>query len=266
MRTDDGVRLGYRRLGQGPPVLLWHGGLITSHHLMVLAGHLARAGFEVWVPDRRGRGLSGGVAPRRVGPAARDVAALVEHTGARRLFGLSAGAVPVLEWARQAGPGCAVALYEPPLGAALSWLPDFEERWARGERAAALAAVVRGTEDAPWMRRVPRSWSQPLMALALRVPAPEGVGAQLESMGADAHMVRSAAPLLSRADSVRGRVLLLGGARSPAYLGRALDTLEGVVPGVERVRLAGVGHLAATNDGRPASVARPLVEFFTPDP
>lgn len=257
-----GVRLGYRRVGRGVPVLFWHGGLITSFHLLGLAERLAGAGFQVWAIDRRGRGLSGGEPSLGVEEAVEDVATAVALTGARRVFGLSAGAVPVLGWALVAGSECAVAVYEPPLGAALTWLGEFEHHLGRGERAAALVAVVRGTEDAAWARWVPGVLLRPLMAAALREEAPAGVGEQLESMGADAHMVRSAESLLVKASGIRGRVLLLGGARSPAYLTRALDVLEGVVPGVSRVELAGVGHLAATNDGSPGQVAESLVGFF----
>lgn len=119
--VSGGVRLGYRRVGRGVPVLLWHGGLITSFHLLALGERLAGAGFEVWVIDRRGRGLSGGEPSLRVEEAVEDVAAAVALTGARRVFGLSAGAVPVLGWALVAGSDCAVAVYEPPLGAALTW-------------------------------------------------------------------------------------------------------------------------------------------------
>jgi hypothetical protein len=49
---------GSRSPGSGPAVLLMHGGMQASQHFMKLADALS-AEFTVYVPDRRGRGLSG---------------------------------------------------------------------------------------------------------------------------------------------------------------------------------------------------------------
>ena len=53
--SADGTRIGYRRLGQGPSVILLHGGVNASQHMMKLGRALADA-FMVYLPDRRGRG------------------------------------------------------------------------------------------------------------------------------------------------------------------------------------------------------------------
>src|SRR5438067_5501090 len=56
--TSDGATIGYRQIGSGPGLILLHGGMQASQHYMRLAAALADA-FTVYVPDRRGRGLSG---------------------------------------------------------------------------------------------------------------------------------------------------------------------------------------------------------------
>ena len=56
--SADGTRIGYRQLGSGPGVVLLHGGVNASQHLMRLGSALAGT-FTVCIPDRRGRGLSG---------------------------------------------------------------------------------------------------------------------------------------------------------------------------------------------------------------
>ena len=53
---------------------------------------------------------------------------------------------------------------------------------------------------------------------------------------------------------------------SHRMLGTALDALERTIPGVERVDLPGVGHVAADNMGRPRLVARELRRFFGAGP
>src|SRR4029453_1234848 len=56
--SKDGTTIGYRQFGHGPGVVLLHGTMSSAHNHMQLAEALADA-FTVYVPDRRGRGLSG---------------------------------------------------------------------------------------------------------------------------------------------------------------------------------------------------------------
>src|ERR1700730_7304517 len=56
--SRDGTTIGYRRLGGGPSVVLLHGAMESGQSHLQRAEKLA-AGFTVYLPDRRGRGLSG---------------------------------------------------------------------------------------------------------------------------------------------------------------------------------------------------------------
>ena len=62
LRSADGTMIGYRRLGQGPAVILLHGGMMVAQNLMKLGIALADS-FSVCIPDRRGRGASGPFGP-----------------------------------------------------------------------------------------------------------------------------------------------------------------------------------------------------------
>jgi pimeloyl-ACP methyl ester carboxylesterase len=57
--SRDGTTIGYRQLGHGPGLILVHGGMKSSQDFMKLAEVLSDD-FTVYLPDRRGRGLSGG--------------------------------------------------------------------------------------------------------------------------------------------------------------------------------------------------------------
>ena len=79
----------------------------------------------------------------------------------------------------------------------------------------------------------------------------------------DAQLVIETEGTLDRFREVPAEVLLLGGSRSPAYLKRSLDALASVLPAAPRLDLAGVGHVAPDNSGRPLLVAEQLATFFT---
>ena len=99
-KSFDGVQLFYRRMGEGPPVLLLHGLLGDGPRTWFSTGiaqSLAGAGLSVIAPDARAHGLS--AAP--IDPAAypkdveaRDVEALIHFLklGSVRIVGYAMGA------------------------------------------------------------------------------------------------------------------------------------------------------------------------------
>ncbi|TCO55855.1 alpha/beta fold hydrolase [Actinocrispum wychmicini] len=269
--SADGTVIGYRQLGSGPAVLLVHGGMQAAQHFMKLADALS-AEFTVYVPDRRGRGLSGphgddyGVM-REV----EDLQALVAATGAARIFGLSTGALVTLRTALATPSLDAVALYEPPLSvngsAPMGWVPRYDREVARGRLAAALVTGLKGLEVEPVLGRFPRFMLVPFMALGARlqgdgsgddVPIPALIPTQHFDMRLVAEMAETARDYAS----LGSRVLLLGGTKSPAYLGVALDELSATIPHTQRITFPGLGHSGPDDDGDPRRVAEAVRDFF----
>ncbi|WP_433792144.1 alpha/beta fold hydrolase [Actinoplanes sp. CA-252034] len=256
------IDIRWRAFGGGPKVVLLHGGMQTSGNFTKLARALA-GDFTVYVPDRRGRGRSG---PARPGHGLRDeisdLAAVLDETGARNVFGLSSGAVIALRAAMEL-PIERLALYEPPLKHGdhdpVAWLPRFEKELSRGRRAAAFVTAAKGTGD---LRYAPRAALIPLLGLAIRAGEGRRIGDLIPTMRLDAAVVEDAAGPLGMYRSVTAETLLLGGDRSPAYLKGVLNGLEPVLPRVRRVTLTGVGHLAADDSGKPETVAAELRKFF----
>ena len=84
---DDGVRLAWRELGEGKPVVLLHGFLSDARTNWIRWGHaaaIAARGFRVIMPDLRGHGESDrphDPAAYPPGVLARDGHALVAHLG-----------------------------------------------------------------------------------------------------------------------------------------------------------------------------------------
>src|SRR5262245_51921839 len=91
--SRDGTTIGYRRLGDGPGLVILHGSLSTGYYHLQLAQALADD-FTVYLPDRRGFGLSGPFSKDDgVQEDVEDLDALLTKTGAQNVFGVSAGAI-----------------------------------------------------------------------------------------------------------------------------------------------------------------------------
>ncbi len=94
--SHDGTIIGYRALGQGPGLLIVHGGAGRSEYFLPLAQLLADR-YTVYVMDRRGRGLSGlQGADYHIEQEYADVIALVEQTSIPYVFGHSYGGTVAL--------------------------------------------------------------------------------------------------------------------------------------------------------------------------
>jgi pimeloyl-ACP methyl ester carboxylesterase len=132
-------------------VVLLHGAGQSSKNLRSLANGLADR-FAVYVPDRRGRGMSPSYGDfRGLDSEVDDLCALLDKTGASLVFSLSAGAVIAIETALVRPEITKLALYEPPLsfedvihGA---WVPRYEHEIAAERPGSALVAVLRDTAD-----------------------------------------------------------------------------------------------------------------------
>jgi pimeloyl-ACP methyl ester carboxylesterase len=166
VRSADDTVIGFYRMGQGPAVILLHGAGQTGENLRSLADGLAGA-FTVYVPDRRGRGRSG---PYGQFPGLRteieDLSALLDATGARCVFGLSAGAVIAIEAALTRPQIARLALYEPPLSfngvQHASWVSRYERELQAGKLGPALITVMKGTADRTAFRYVPAIAERPV--------------------------------------------------------------------------------------------------------
>src|SRR5438552_19171634 len=89
--SADGTTIGYRTCGQGPAVVILHGSNVSSQNFTQLAEHLSDA-FTLYLPDRRGRGLSGPFGSDYcIQREVEDLDALLTKTGAQMAFGVSAG-------------------------------------------------------------------------------------------------------------------------------------------------------------------------------
>jgi pimeloyl-ACP methyl ester carboxylesterase len=274
--SRDGTTIGYRQFGSGPGLVLLHGSMSSGAHHVELARRLSDA-FTVFVPDRRGRGLSGPYRPGdELDQELEDLAALLHATGATFVWGLSSGACIALHAARTMPAIQKIGIFEPPLvpdrAAAAAFLAGFDDEMARGKVEAAMITAMRGAEMGPgWFRALPKVLTARLVGMGLAQEAKRPAGPYptmrvlASALHADFAVVAESSGRLDDYRSIRAQVLLMGGSQSPAYLKRALDDLAGVLPGANRVELEGLDHAASWNSdvrGHPGPVAAELRRFL----
>lgn len=280
--SHDGTRIGYRQLGQGPAVVLLHGSMESAASHMWLAAALGDV-FTVYLPDRRGRGLSGPYgADYSIEREVEDLDALLSHTGARRVFGVSASGLVALQAALTLPGVERVAVYEPALlldgydPGLTSWLTRFDAEIAEGKTAAAMVTSLIGLRLGPaFLARIPRWVLETATNAALKsedkkaAPGDITMRKLAPTLHYEGQLIAEMAGTLDRFRDVPAEVLLLGGSKGLDFLKPALAALEHVLPHATRVEFAGLDHggsadaSKANEGGKPEVVAPELRRFFS---
>lgn len=124
--SKDGTNIGYRQMGNGPGIILLHGGVNASQNLMKL-GTILSDEFTVYIPDRRGRGMSGPYGDNySIEREDEDLDALLKKTGANCVFGTADGALFALHAAISNKNIRKVAAYEPLVFVGQKGLDEFK--------------------------------------------------------------------------------------------------------------------------------------------
>lgn len=278
--SKDGTTIGYRQLGHGPGVVMLHGAMESARSHMQLAGALADV-FTVYLPDRRGRGMSGPTGndystQREI----EDLDALLTSTSAHNVFGVSSGGLIALQAALTLPAIQKAALYEPALfldgKMPVEVLTRYDQEIADGKLAAALVTGMKGARMGPPIFNLMPNWlleRLTAMAMASEDKKAKSDDITMRMLAPTLHndftVVAEMSGNIERFRDVRAEMLLLGGSKSPAYLKAALSALEKAVPHVaHRIEFSGLDHggssdLSNTNrGGNPERVAQELRRFF----
>jgi pimeloyl-ACP methyl ester carboxylesterase len=274
--SKDGTTIGYRQLGHGPGVVLLHGIMESAQSHTQLAEELA-GDFTVYLPDRRGRGLSGPQGKDyRIRKEVEDLDALLDKTEATRVFGVSAGAVICLQAALTLTAIEKAAIFEPPLlingSVSTAFLTRFDEEIAEGKVASALVTAMKGSQmGPPVFNLVPRALLELLTKMMTAVedkkakPGDVTMSMLASTLHDDFQLSVETAGELESFNAIGAETLLLGSSKSPAYFRVALDALEHVLPNATRIEFSGLNHGASGNTnrgGKPERVAQELRRFF----
>lgn len=273
--SKDGTMIGYRQIGRGPALIILHGASESSQSHMQLAEALADT-FTVYLPDRRGRGLSGPYGKDySIRKDVEDMDALLTKTGARYVMGVSSGAIIWLKAMLSLPTIQKAIIFEPPLAVngsiSMDFMTRFDEEIAQGKIADALVTGMLGAQmGPPIFQKLPRWFLKFMTWLMIRGEKPAtadnvGMGALAPTLHYDFQIVAEMSPKLESFKAIQTDILLLGGSDSPAYLKTSVRSLEKILPRAKRIELSGAGHGVTGNTnqmGQPDRVSQVVREFF----
>lgn len=279
--AKDGTRIGYLQVGQGPAAVLVHGSNESARSHTQLALALADA-FTVYLPDRRGRGLSGPHRPDHgIRTEVEDLQAVLTGSGAQRVFGVSIGALIALEAARTQPAIRQIAAYEPALlldrSRYTGWVRRFDQEMAQGKVAAALITSLYGLDLAPpAFKLMGRRLAEALTNRAMSSEDKKATGDTVTmrqlapTLRYEGLLLAETAGTIGAFAEVAAEVLLLAGdMKRPAFIRPAFDALARTLPHNRRVRFPGLEHGGSTDvgptnrGGKPEVVAPAIRSFFT---
>lgn len=254
--SADGTPIAYERRGNGPPLVLVHGGAAASAIdwepvLPQLAEH-----FTVYAMNRRGRGESGDADTYTVEREFEDVAAVVDSIiDPAHLLGHSFGAVCALEAALRTDNIATLVLYEPALADEEGeifpegLLQRIDDRLAADDVEEALTVLVRsvGYSDEDIDRiRADEFWR-------VRLEATPTITRELRALN-DYRFEPD------RFSDLTVPVGLVTGSESPALFHTSTATLDEGLPNSRIITLPGQTHEAVT--GAPDVFVEKVASFL----
>lgn len=253
--SADGTRIAYDRHGDpdGHPLVLLHGGATRDYWRPVLP--LFADDFDVYTPDRRGRGESGDHEEYSIEREAQDARAVVEAIdGDPVLYGHSYGGLQALEAARDASVAAVVA-YEPAV-----LVGEYRERASLADRMQAhLDAGERREAMKLHLLEVLHGGDHPdVEGWLSEWPAWPAV---VENVENTVRMDRAIEEyhLPDRLDT-GAPTLLLTGSEGPSHLRESVRAVRESVPDSRLVEFDGLGHDGPT--GAPEQVSAEVRSFL----
>jgi len=278
--SKDGTRIGYLQVGQGPAAVLLHGSNESARSHTQLALALADA-FTIYLPDRRGRGLSGPHRPDHgIRTEVEDLQAVLAGSGAQKVFGVSVSALIALEAARTQPAIRQIAAYEPALlmdtTRYTGWVGRFDQEMAKGKVAAAEITSLYGLDLAPpAFKLMGRRLAEALTNRAMNSEDKQATGDTVTerqlapTLRWEGLLLAETAGTIGAFAEVAADVLLLGGdMKRPAFIRPAVDALARTLPHNRRMRFPGLEHGGSTDvgptnrGGKPEVVAPAIRSFF----
>jgi pimeloyl-ACP methyl ester carboxylesterase len=269
MRVDrvtsrDGAGITVYSVGSGPGIVILHGGGVTERDYHRLA-HAWSDRFTVYLYNRRGRPDSAPLTGTETAATdIDDLSAVLEHTGARNIFGHSGGGFVAMR-AGLSLPLDRIAVFDPAVSIdghlRMIVLDQIEAALRTGDTARALTLAGQQAYAGEPVAKLPFGLRLLITRAFLRTP----IGRRF------AELLPTLPPELRRIDAHHGPatdyagitadVLLAYGSRSQRYFGRICESLADAIPGARAVAIPRSAHNAA-NIARSGFV-RPFTTFFS---
>ena len=273
MTSHDGTIIGYRQMGSGPGIILLHGGVNASQNLMKLGTALSDE-FTVYIPDRRGRGMSGPIDSNySIEKEDEDLDAMLKNTGAHFVFGTADGALFALHAAISLTDIHKVVAYEPLLFVGQQGLNEFKALIKHFDRVMEEGDVAKATtaltkDSVKFLKIIPDFVMTPVVKLLFWYNARNITGDDVAyqdlmyTMHYELMLVQQTEGTIDNYKNVSSEVLLLGGSKSPPLIKESLIALNNTLPKSDLIELKGLNHDSAQDYGKPKAIAHELKRFF----
>jgi len=253
---------------------------------MMRLGRALADAFTMYLPDRRGRGMSGAFGPEYgIEREDEDFAAMVERTAAESVFGPANGGLFALHGAIGLEQVRRVAAYEPlllwggPDDAAIRRTFTAMQQMIRGGRMGegivfsiqeSVDREVRRGHMSRWLgaavRAFPSGVGSALIDLVLRYQRPRSGNVAwrdlVASLPAELDPVLDTEGTLEQYQQLDAQVLLMYGSETDPMFVDCAGALHAVLPHSTVLRLPGLNHDSAQTYGKPETIAAALRLFF----
>lgn len=271
--SKDGTIIGYRQMGNGPGIILLHGGVNASQNLMKL-GTMLSDEFTVFIPDRRGRGMSGPYGKDySIQKEDEDLDALIKKTGAHHVFGTADGALFALHAAISNKNIHKVAAYEPLVFVGQDGLDEFKagiehfnKNIATGNAAKAVVGLTK--DSIKFLKIIPDFIAVPIVKLIFwrnaRNVKGDDVAYQdvVPTLQQELAVVKKTEGTIENYRNISTEVLLLIGSKTQSLIKDSLVELNKTIPNSNIIELKGLNHDSAQDYGKPKPIAQELKHFF----
>ena len=261
--AGDGETIVLHSTGSGPGIVVVHGGGVTIGIYRRLAARLADT-FTVHLYNRRGREDA---APRKEPYTFEqdidDLAAILEHTGARAVIGHSSGGFIALQAALRL-PIDRLALYDAAVsidgGFPTAWLDAAREAARAGDIARSMAITTGGINTHSLSSRLPLGVRVAICRAFLRTSIGRTMGGLLPTTLDESNQIRLHDGPAETWSGISADVLLAYGANGPGYYAGLNESLARALPRARVLPIPGSGHDGLNR--APDRLVEPLVEFF----
>jgi pimeloyl-ACP methyl ester carboxylesterase len=259
----DGANIVLHSTGDGPGIVVVHGGGVTVDVYRRLAAALAGR-FTVYLYNRRGRADA---APRslpyRLDEDVADLTAVLEQTGTGNVLAHSGGALVAMRAALEM-PVDRLALYDPvvPVAGALptAWVDRARTAARAGDLARAMALTGAGLNGHTAAAKLPIGLQVLICRLFLSTPIGRTMGELLPMTLDELEEIRRYEGPADRWAGITADVLLACGADGPAYYRQINAELARALPRARTVQIPRSGHDAVGRARR--RLVEPLAAFF----
>ncbi|PTM58179.1 alpha/beta fold hydrolase [Desmospora activa] len=264
VQSLDGTVISYHVMGEGPGLLIVHGGFRASQHYIRLGDSLSDD-YTVYIMDRRGRNNSG---PKGSGYSVQkeceDVIAILQKHQVSYLFGHSYGGLISLHVTLQE-PIKKLAVYEPSLIGYFpsDWIPRFEQELNQNDYISASTTLLKGLQMGGVIGKLPQPVLKNLFRSMAKGPEWEENIKLLRTLPEELRAGLRLKPTIQTYEQISIPTMVMAGSKSPRFLRTAAHELSLILPNKQNVilSLAGLDH-NAPDEKAPAKIAQTLKYFF----